>query len=121
MSSPQDVSMEAEQTVLNITGAAGAANNLDMEIEDSYPRETGLDRIPDQELMDYNEYDPNCEDPIPALKKSNNGKEPVFPDNREIKKLALREKLAQNGFALRTMLMDEQIPAHYVSPIVDRR
>ena len=52
MSSPQDVSMEAEQTVLNITGAAGAANNLKMEIEDSYPRETGLDRIPDQELMD---------------------------------------------------------------------
>ena len=71
--------MEAEQTVLNITGAASAANNLDMEIEDSYPAEMDLGRIPDQELTDYNEYDPNGEDPIPALKKSNNGKEAVSP------------------------------------------
>jgi hypothetical protein len=27
----------------------------------------------------------------------------------------MREKLAQNGFALRTILMDEHIPAQYVS------
>ena len=117
MSSSQDISMEAEQTVLNITGAASAANNLDMEIEDSYPAEMDLGRIPDQELTDYNEDDPNGEDPIPALNKSNNGKEAVSPDDRAIKKLALKEKLAQTGFALRTMLMDEKIPAHYVSPM----
>ncbi len=40
-----------------------------------------------------------------------------YPDDRETKKTALGEKLAQNGYALRTMLMDEQIPAHYVSPM----
>ena len=117
MSSSQDVSMVAEQSVLDTTEAASAVNNLDMEIEDSYPAEMDLGRIPDQELTDYNEYDPNGEDPIPALKKSNNGKEAVSPDDREVKKLALKEKLAENGFALRTMLMDEQIPAHYVSPM----
>ena len=96
MSSSQDISMVAEQAVLNTTEAASAANNLDMEIEDYYPAETDLGRIPDQELTDYNEYDPNGEAPIPALKKSNNGKEAVSPDDREIKKLALKEKLAQN-------------------------
>ena len=114
MSSTADVSMNAEQTVSSEAKAAVAANNLDMEIEGSSFE--GIDREydPNKELVDYNEYDPNGEDPIPALKKSNNGKEAVFPDDREIKKSALREKLAQNGFALRTMLMDEQIPAHYV-------
>ena len=110
MSSSQDVSMVAEQSVLDTTDAASAANNLDMEIERSHETE---EFDPDcSPLTDYNE-----DDPIPALKKSNNGKEPVFPYDREIKKLASREKLAQNGFALRTMLMDEQIPAHYVSPM----
>ena len=84
-----------------------------MEIERS--RETE-EYDPDSPLTDYNE-----DDPIPALRKSNNGKEAVSPDDREIKKLALKEKLAQNGFALRTMLMDEQIPAHYVSPMSSNR
>jgi hypothetical protein len=51
------------------------------------------------------------------IQKSTNGKEAVPSEDIEMKKLALREKLAQNGFALRTMLMDEHIPAHYVSPM----
>ncbi len=68
-------------------------------------------------LRDYNEDSRDDEDPIPALKKSTSGKEAVSPADRETKKLALREKLAHNGFALRTMLMDEQIQAHYVSPM----
>ena len=55
MNSSQDVSMDAEQTVSNEAQAAVAANNLDMEIEDSHLRETGLERFPDQELIDYNE------------------------------------------------------------------
>ena len=109
MNSSQDISMDAEQMVSSETEAAVAANNLDIEIDRSHETEVYK---PDSPLTDYNE-----DDPIPALKKSNNGKEPVFPNDREIKKLALREKLAQNGFALRTMLMDEQIPAHYVSPM----
>ena len=117
MSSTQDASMDAGQTVSSEAEAAVAANNLDMEIEDPHPKETGLEYFPDQDLIDYNEYDPYEEDPVPALKKSTSGKEAVSPDDRETKKIALREKLAQNGFALRTMLMDEQIPAHYVSPM----
>ncbi len=43
---------------------------------------------------------PDEEDPIPALKKRTNGKEAITSEDKEIKKLALREKLAQNGFAL---------------------
>ena len=88
-----------------------------MEIEDSHSGGTGLEYDPNQELIDYNEYNPDEEDPVPALKRRTSGKEAASPDDREIKKTALREKLAQNGYALRTMLMEEQISAHYVSPM----
>jgi hypothetical protein len=101
--------MDAGQLASREAQAAGAANNLDMELENVSSNE---EYNPESSLADYNE-----DDPIPALRKSTSGKEAVFPDDRENKKLALREKLAKNGFALRTMLMDEQIQAHYVSPM----
>ncbi len=118
MSSSQDVSMDAEQMPSSEAKAAGAANNLDMEVEDFSSGGTGREYDPNKELEDYNEYDPNSEDPVPALKKRTNGQEAAYPNDKETKKTALREKLAQNGFALRTILMNEQIPAHYVSPML---
>ena len=69
MSSTQDASMEAGQTVSNETRAAVAADNLDMEIENSSPGEKGHEPV---ELVDYNEEDPDDEDPRPALKKRAN-------------------------------------------------
>ncbi len=78
--------MDAEQTVSSEAEAAVAANNLDIEIEGSSPEGTGHEYDPESPLMDYNEDHPNNEDPIPALKKSNNGKEAVFLKDREIKK-----------------------------------
>jgi hypothetical protein len=114
MSSSKDASMEAGQTVSSEAKAAEAVNNLDMELESSPSNE---EYNPDSPLRDYNENHPDEEDPTPALKKRTNGKEAEPSEDKEIKKLALREKLAQNGFALRTMLMDEQIQAHYVSPM----
>jgi hypothetical protein len=114
MSSTQDISMDAGQMASSEANAAVAANNLDMELENASSNE---EYNPESPLVDYNDEYPDEDDPIPALSKSTSGKEAVSPDDRENKKLALREKLAQNGFALRTMLMDEQIPAHYVSPM----
>ena len=75
--------------------AAGAANNLDMEIDNSSPGITGLEYDPESPpkgfpLMDYNEGDPYNEDPVPALKKRTNGKRAVSPNDRETKKKALR-------------------------------
>ena len=115
MSSSQDTSMEAGQTVSNETKAAVTADDLDMQIENS---SSGGKSHEIEELVDYNEHDPNNEDPVPALKRRSNGQEAVSPNDRETKKIALREKLAQNGYALRTVLMDEQISAHYVSPML---
>jgi hypothetical protein len=86
-----------------------------MENEDFSSGEKGYEL---EELVDYNENDSSNEDPIPALKKRANGQEAVPPNDREAKKIALREKLAQNGYALRTVLMNEHIPAHYVSPML---
>ena len=114
MSSTQDASMDAGQTVSNETRAAVAADNLDMEIENSSSGEKGRE---DDQLIDYNEEYPDDEDPIPALKRRANDQEAVPPNDRETKKIALREKLAQNGYALRTVLMRRQLPAHYVSPM----
>ncbi len=114
MSSTQDASMDAGQTTSSETQAVMAANNLDMELEHSSSNE---EYNPESPIKDYNDEYPDEDDPIPALKKSTSGKEAVSPSDRENKKLALREKLAENGFALRTMLMDEQIQAHYVSPM----
>ena len=100
MNSTEDAGTTAGQMASKSEAkAAGAADYLDMELED--PND---DHVYDPPLKDYNEDYPD-DDPIPALKKSTNGKEAVSPDDRETKKTALREKLAQNGYALRTMLM----------------
>jgi hypothetical protein len=117
MNSSQEAGTNAGQMASSETKAAGTADYVDMEIEDPSPEGTDHEYDPNQELVDYNEYNPYEEDPVPPLRKSTNGKEAVSPDDRETKKTALREKLAQNGYALRTMLMEEQISAHYVSPM----
>jgi hypothetical protein len=91
--------------------AASAAQVLDMELEND-----SLEYDPNAPLEDFNELYPD-EDPIPALKKSTNGKETVNSEDKEMKILAFREKLAQNGYALRSVLMDERIQTHYVSPM----
>ena len=117
MSSTQDISMDAGQLASSEAQAAVAATNHDMEYEISSNEEYDPNYDPNVPLVDYNEMDPNGEDPVPALRKSTSGKEAASPDDRENKKLALKEKLAENGFALKIMLMDEQIQAHYVSPM----
>ncbi len=90
---------------------AEAAHHVDMELEDpGIPFEYN----PDSPLKDYNEDD---EDNVPVLRKNTNGKEAVTSEDKEMKILTLREKLALNGFALRSVLMDERIQAHYVSPM----
>ncbi len=98
MSSTQDISMDAGQLALSEAQAAVAANNLDMELED-LSSNSGYN--PDSPLVDDNDLDPNGEDPIPALRKSTSGKEAASPDDRENKILALKEKLAENGFAFK--------------------
>jgi hypothetical protein len=106
-----NASANAEQTASSEAKAAGAADNFDIEIEDN-----GHEYDPNQPLKDFNETYPN-EDPIPALKKSTNGKEAVSSEDKEMKILALRKKLAQNGYAQRSVLMGERIQTHYVSPM----
>ncbi len=101
MSSTQDASMDAGQMVSSEAKAAAAADNFDMELEDPY---ADGEYKPESPLTNYNE-----DDPVPALKKSTNGKEALTSVDKEIKKLALREKLAQNGFALRTMLITQRM------------
>ncbi len=78
--------MDTGQTVSSEAKAAVAANNLDMEIKDSSSEGTDRGYDPNKQLADYNEYDPNEEDPIPALKRRTNGKEAVPPNDRETKK-----------------------------------
>ena len=76
-------------------GAARAAIDINMEVDDNSDKTT-FD--PNEELKDYNEDD---EDPVPVLNKNKNGKEAVSSEGKEMKITALREKLAQNGYALR--------------------
>jgi hypothetical protein len=63
--------------------------------------EENTNNVDEKDLIDYNDI----ESEVPAAEK------------KAAKKLALRKMLAQNGFALRTVLMDEHVKAHYVSPI----
>ena len=86
--------------------AAGTAVDINMEIDDN---SGGTSFDPNEELIDYNE-----EDPIPVLIKNKNGKEAVSSEDKETKIKALRDKLAENGYALRTVVMDESIHTHYV-------
>ncbi len=83
MSSTQDISMDAGQLASTEAQAAGAANNLDMELEKASSNE---EYDPESPLTDYNE-----DDPIPALRKSTSGEGAAFPDDRENKKLALKK------------------------------
>ncbi len=76
MSSTQDVSMDAGQMVSNEAKAALAANDLDMEFENSSSNE---EYNPESPLKDYNDEYPDEDDPIPALKKSTSGKEAYPP------------------------------------------
>jgi hypothetical protein len=46
-----------------------------------------------------------------------NGKEAVTSEDKEMKIQALRDELAQNGHALRSVLMNQHIQAHYMSPM----
>ena len=89
--------------------AAEAAVDINMEVDDHVG---GTSFDPNEELIDYNE-----EDPIPVLNKNKNGKEAVSSEDKEIKIKALRDKLAENGYALRAVLMNEHITTHYVSPM----
>jgi hypothetical protein len=89
-----NASANAGQTASSEAKAAGAADNFDIEIEgDRYED--------DPNLKDYNEEYPDDEDNVPVLRKRTNGKEAVTSEDKEMKILALREKLAQNGYALR--------------------
>ncbi len=65
MSSTADVSMNAGQTVSSEAKVAVAADNLNMELEDSH---TDYEYNPEIPLRDYNEDSQDEEDPIPALK-----------------------------------------------------
>ena len=76
MSSSQDASMEAGQTVSSETKAAATAGNLDMEVEDLSPGEMGREQDPDKILVDYNEEDSSNEDPIPALNSQKESRRP---------------------------------------------
>ncbi len=69
-----------------------AANNLDMEIDNLSPAKYD----PEPPLTDYNE-----DDPIPALRRSASGEEAAFPDYRENKKSALKEKLAEKRICIK--------------------
>ena len=89
MSSTQDASMEAGQTVSKETKVAVTADDLDMEIENSSSGEKGHE---DEQLIDYNEESSSNEDPIPALKRRANGQEAVFPNDRETKENCFKRK-----------------------------
>ncbi len=96
MSSSQDASMEAGQTVSNETKTAVTADNLDKEIEDFSLGEKGHEQDPDKTLEDYNGYDPNGEDPVPALKRrATYGK--VDPRIRKIETTIIFVSCLRNG------------------------
>jgi hypothetical protein len=82
ISSKDDASMEAGQTFSSEAKAAEAADNLNMELEDSH---TDYEYNPEIPLRDYNEDSQDEEDPIPALKKRTNGKEAVPSEDKETK------------------------------------
>ncbi len=85
MSSTQDISMDAGQLASSEAQAAVAATNHDMEYEILSNEEYDPNDDPNAPLVDYNEMDPDGEDPVPALRKSTSGKEAASPDDREIK------------------------------------
>ncbi len=85
MNSTQDISMDAGQLASSEAQAAGAAVNLDMEFENSSNEEYDLNYDPNAPFEDYNEEDPDEDDPVPALRKSTSGKEAASPMIGKIK------------------------------------
>ena len=83
----------ADQTASTEANAAGAADNIDMEIANSEEDTSEVD-----ELIDYNE-----QEEIEAARKAAEQK-------------ALKEMLTTNGFTLRNILRTEKVKAHYTSP-----
>ena len=109
MNTEDNTGANAGQIASIEANAAEAAVDINMEV-DGHVDGTAFD--PNAELIDYNE-----EDPFLVLNKNKNGKEAVSSGDKEIKIKALRDKLAENGYALRTVLMNESIHTHYVSPM----
>jgi hypothetical protein len=54
---------------------------------------------------------------VPVYKRNKSEQDVAAAQVKEAKRSALKEKLALNGYALRTVLMNEQVKAHYVSPM----
>ncbi len=85
MNTEGNTSANAGQIASIEASAAGAAVDINMEVDD---HSGGTTFDPNEDLIDYNE-----EDPIPVLNKNKNGKEAVTSEDKEMKILALREKL----------------------------
>jgi hypothetical protein len=86
---------ELNRTASTEANAADATNHVDMEVD-----VTGEEVVVDEDhLVDYNEQ------------------EAAAAAEKAAAKLALKEMLIKNGFALRMLLKTEQIKAHYVSPL----
>ena len=82
MNTEGNTSANAGQIASIEASAAGAAVDINMEVDDHVG---GTSFDPNEELIDYNE-----EDPIPVLIKNKNGKEAVSSEDKEIKIKALR-------------------------------
>ena len=75
MNTTQDISMDAGQLASSEAQAAWAATNLDMQYDVSSNEDNDSSYDPNAPLVDYNEMDPDGEDPVPALRKSTSDKE----------------------------------------------
>ena len=87
----------AEQTASTEANAASAVNNDDKEVIMAVKEDSDTSEV-DEELIDYNE-----QDEIDAAEKAAERK-------------ALKEMLANNGFALRNILRSEKVKSHFTSP-----
>ncbi len=87
----------ADQTASTEANAAGAADNVDIEV-DKFSND-GTSTVDTDELIDYNE-----EEAAEAAEKA-------------AAKIALKEMLTKNGFTLRNLIRTEQVKAHYTSPM----
>ena len=85
---------EAEQTASTEANAASAANDDDREVIMAGKEDSDTSEV-DEDLLDYNELE--------AVEKA-------------AEQRALREMLANNGFALRNILRSERVKSHFTSP-----
>ncbi len=79
-SSNADLSTIAEEPASNEANAAGAAKNVDIEVDNASEENTNI--VDGKDLIDYNDL------------------EVAAAEEKEAKQLALREMLALNGFVL---------------------